>query len=505
MVFQILRNQRLLAKFSKCAFGVKQIEYLGHVISSKGVATDPQMIKAVAEWPRPKNVKQLRGFLGLTGYYRIFVKDYGSMAKPLTQLLKKESFSWNLEAEQAFLELKKSHGSENKVGDALLRVTNGELLALTLSEAGGDLLKLLQQSWQEDEALKTITGELQQDPTSHPKYSWNNRELRRKNKLVVGNCPLLKNMVLKWMHDSSQGGHSGITATVKRINSLFYWPKVRKESAILVVMDRLSKYGHFIALKHPFSAVDIAQIFLDNIYKLHGFHKSIVSDRDKIFVNIFWKELLSIHGIEQNMSTANHPQSDGQTEVLNRCLEGYLWCMCGTKSNEWSKWLPLAEYWYNTTYHSATLHTPYEVVHGQPPPIHLPYLPGESKVEVVDRSLMARVGTVAYTLKLPDTSTIHPTFHVSLLKLYYGSNPQSIDLPNYPEPSSSPMIPEKVVEVKPIKRQNKVHVEWLIKWKDHALEDATWESAARIMELHPALHLILGDKDPLKEMGFIQV
>ncbi|KAI5430623.1 hypothetical protein KIW84_035002 [Lathyrus oleraceus] len=95
-------------------------------------------------------------------------------------------------------------------------------------------------------------------------------------------------------------------------------------------------------------------------------------------------------GISQSLMTAYHPQSDGQSEVLNRCLEHYLRAMTWQRPKEWVNWLPLAEWWYNTTYHSAIQATPYEIVYGQAPPLHLPYYPQSTKVEAVDRSFIVR-------------------------------------------------------------------------------------------------------------------
>nr|GEY75626.1 hypothetical protein [Tanacetum cinerariifolium] len=113
-------------------------------------------------------------------------------------------------------------------------------------------------------------------------------------------------------------------------------PSSHGKSTIFVVVDRLSKYAHFIHLSHLFTATQIVQVFLDNVYMLHGLPKVIVSDRHK------------------------------------------------------AKWVSLAEYWYNTTYHTSLKTTPYEVLFGQPPPNHIAYVQGQCLVDIVDRTLAAR-------------------------------------------------------------------------------------------------------------------
>lgn len=98
----------MYAKLSKCTFAQTSLEYLGHIISDKGVATDPEKTRAMQLWPTPTNFTELRGFLGLTGYYRKFVKNYGLLAKPMSDLLKKKVFEWSSAANEAFLALKQA-------------------------------------------------------------------------------------------------------------------------------------------------------------------------------------------------------------------------------------------------------------------------------------------------------------------------------------------------------------------------------------------------------------
>ncbi|GKA03155.1 retrovirus-related pol polyprotein from transposon TNT 1-94 [Tanacetum coccineum] len=182
--------------------------------------------------------------------------------------------------------------------------------------------------------------------------------------------------------------------------------------------------GHFIPLSHPYTAITVSQSFLDNIYKLNGLTKLIVSDKDTFFLSRFWKELFQV---SLHTSSTYNPQTDRQTE-------------------------------YNTSYHTGINNTPLQVVYGQPPPAHITYNHGESPLETMDRSLAAReavidllkkhtlrknkqhklsqkyygpfrilakVGKVAYKLELPDNAQIHPVFHVLQLKAHRGETPLS--------------------------------------------------------------------------------
>ena len=161
-------------------------------------------------------------------------------------------------------------------------------------------------------------------------------------------------------------------------------PKSGKFNSILVVIDKLTKYAHFLPIAHPYSALTVAQLYFNNIYKLHGLPKAIISDRDRIFTSTLWRELFAMSDTTLLMSSSYHPQTDGQTERLNQCLETFLRCSVHACPKEWSKWLPLAEYWYNTTFHSALGTTPFQVLYGHPP--RSLGLPDPSAVTVTDLS-----------------------------------------------------------------------------------------------------------------------
>ena len=148
-------------------------------------------------------------------------------------------------------------------------------------------------------------------------------------------------------------------------------PPSNYHDAILVVVDRLTKQAIFIPTTKSMPAPHVATLFLQNVIRLHGLPASLVSDRDPIFTSHFWKRLLQLLGIHANRSSAFHPQTDGQTERLNSVLEQYLRIYCDYQQTDWASLLPLAEFSYNNSKHSATTLSPFFANYGFHPSMSL--------------------------------------------------------------------------------------------------------------------------------------
>lgn len=159
-------------------------------------------------------------------------------------------------------------------------------------------------------------------------------------------------------------------------------PKSSGKDVILVVVDRLTKLAHFIPLSHPYIVNTVAQAFIDNIFKLHGPPISIVTDRDGIFTSNVWQKVFKSLNVKLKFITAYHPQTDGQSERVNQCLETYLRCMVFQEPKKWASWLSQAEWWYNTAHHPSLKMSPFQALYGfAPPMVNEIALPGPEDTE----------------------------------------------------------------------------------------------------------------------------
>jgi hypothetical protein len=246
-------------------------------------------------------------------------------------------------------------------------------------------------------------------------FQEHNGYLFRGLQLCIPNCSL-RQQIISELHNE---GHFGQDKTLALISSDYYWPKLtsgvahfvercnvcqkskgvltnasmytpllvpeapwlnvsmdfvlglphnqRACDSILVVVDRFSKMTHFVACKKTMDAARIAHFYFREIVRLHGVLRSITSDWDTKFISNFWRSLWGKLGTMLNFSNAYHPQTNGQTEVVNRSLGNLLRCLAGTKPKLWDLALPQAEFAYNRSKSRTTGMSPFEIVYGQNP------------------------------------------------------------------------------------------------------------------------------------------
>ncbi|KAL1551486.1 hypothetical protein AAHA92_19326 [Salvia divinorum] len=540
-VLSTLADNQFFVKLSKCVFCSQSVDYLGHIITNGQLRADSSKLDAMVAWPTPSTVKQLRGFLGLTGYYRRFIAHYAMIAAPLTDLLKKDSFAWTSVAEDSFKALKAAmtsapvlrlpdftrtfyvetdasdfgigavllqdghplaffskklgprrrststyhkelyaiveavqkwrqyllgrefiirsdqkslqdllqqiiqtpdqqfyvrklmgykfrieykSGASNKVADALSRrdpvdETAGELFT-AIAQPLPDLLADLRNETATSDALTAIRHSIA-DGSAPPHITYCDGLIYYNRRIYVDPNSPAKARLLFEHHNTPVAGHPGFDRTFRRLASAFFWPNMRREvrqyvascvdcqttkystqrpagllqplpipsqvwddvsmdfitglppsrgyTVIMVAVDRLSKYAHFAPLPAKFDALRVARLFIDTVVKHHGFPKTLVSDRDPIFLSATWEHMLRLSGTKLHFTTAYHPQSDGQTEVRNRGLEQYLRAFTADKPSKWTNFLPWAELALNCFHHSALGTSPFHALYGREPPL----------------------------------------------------------------------------------------------------------------------------------------
>ena len=546
-VLEILRKERLFANLKKCTFCTDKLVFLGFVVSKRGIEVDEEKVKAIQEWSTPTTVSQVRSFHGLASFYRRFVRDFSSLAAPLTEVIKKNvPFKWGKEQEKAFSLIKEKltnapllvlpnfaktfeiECDASGIGIGAVLMQEGRPIAYFSEKLSGaalnyptydkEMYALVRalENWQhylwpkefvihtDHESLKHLKGQ-QRLNKRHAKWVefietfpyvirykqgkenvvadalsrryallsildtkmlgfeyikelyaqdsdfgdvFNACEkmafgkfyrydgfLFRENKLCLPICSL-RELLVREAHGGGLMGHFGVAKTLGILHEHFFWPHMKRDvericekcitckqaksklkphglytplpipsepwtdismdfvlglprtkrgrDSVFVVVDRFSKMAHFIACHKTDDASHIADLFFKEIVRLHGMPKTIVSDRDAKFLSYFWKTLWGKLGTKLLFSTTCHPQTDGQTEVVNRTLSSLLRAIIKKNLKAWEDCLPHVEFAYNRSIHSATKFSPFEIVYGFNPlsPLDLTSLPLSERVNL---------------------------------------------------------------------------------------------------------------------------
>ncbi|KAJ0575909.1 putative nucleotidyltransferase, Ribonuclease H [Helianthus annuus] len=383
-----------------------------------------------------ESVRKWRQYL-LGRRFRIYT-DHHSLKHILTQTIHTpEQQKWITKLLGYDFELHCKPGKENTVADALSRVQMPALMAL--SHATALWLNEIKQYFTDNPIGVELIKAIETDPLAFPHHLYKDGLVYVSGKILVPPIGNVRERLLQEFHSSPVGGHAGTTATFKRLSTSFSWlglkkdviafvkncvicqaiktpnhkpygllqplpvpehtwhdismdfitnlPPSRGKTVIWVIVDRLSKFAHFIALPAHYTAFSLATVFLKEVFKLHGLPKTIVSDRDPIFVSRFWKELFKQMGTKLIHSSAYHPQTDGQTEVVNRCLETYLRAFIFDTPSKWERYLYMAEFSYNTNFHGAINMTPFKALYGHEATSIHDYIPGTNSNASIDMSL----------------------------------------------------------------------------------------------------------------------
>nr|GEW45095.1 retrotransposon protein, putative, unclassified [Tanacetum cinerariifolium] len=346
----------------------------------------------------------------LRRYYHRFVKKYGLITRPLTTLTKKDGFLWSDEASKAFNKLKRA-----VLSTPILRLLDFSKNFVVECDASSDRVGPILS--QDDHLMAYFNKGL--SPSNRFKSAYD-RELlslvlavQKWNRYLLGHHFLIRidDYTLKFLLAQR------ITSPKQQRLLLKLMPydfsiihQARKENRDADALSRRPHIGTLLTLTVPY-CVEVAEIKsatkVPNLVScgfastlacsytnlgryFDGLHCGFTTIRDVVFLGHFWQELFQLTQTKLQLSTSYHPQTDGQTEVINRGLEAYLRCFAHEQPVKWSSYLPWAEYSYNSGYHTSTGTTPFYVVYGREPPSLLPYVIGETKNAELEQQLVDR-------------------------------------------------------------------------------------------------------------------
>ena len=549
-LFDILRKHKLYAKRRKCSIGVSSVDFLGYKVSKEGAFMQERLIKAIVEWPKPSNIKDVQSLLGLANFYRRFIQGYAGIVRPMLDLVRYKSFQWLEEQEKSFTQLKQSltsapvlahpksdetlvvstdaskyavgatleqcdhpiaflshrlsktetdwdtgdqellafiialrewgvylrgrnfllktdhepirylqtkarrtgrqarwldqmqehnyevqhvAGHKNVAPDALRRRTDHNLSLNSISLSHNDISKRIQDGYEKDQwsrtMIKALQGHKDINKSNTPRQAINfkydgtfihwigSNEAR----VFIPDVDTLRTEVVAEFHNAN---HLGTDKIYSAITRYAYWPRMyhtvktfvaecidcqrnktpnmkaagelqpldiptacwsevsadfvtkfpksrRGNDAVLVIVDRLSKSTIFIPTTETIDAKEVAFLFECNLFSKHGVPVTITSDRDPKFTSNVWRCLAQMSNVKLNMSTADHQQTDGQSENMIRTLSNMIISFIQKDPLNWEMALCQLEFEYNSSTHKSTGLAPFEVDLGRIP--HRPY------------------------------------------------------------------------------------------------------------------------------------
>ncbi|GJY90878.1 putative reverse transcriptase domain-containing protein [Tanacetum coccineum] len=285
-------------EFTVMPFGLTNAPaFLGHVINGDGIHVDPSKIEAVKNWKAPRTPSEVRSFLGLVGYYHRFIEEFSKIAKPLTVFTQKsKTFDWDEEQENAFQTLRISYIELFSNYDCEIRYHPGKANVVADSLSRKERVK--------PKRVRAMNMTLQS--------SIKDRILTAQKEAsdeFVG----LQREIAVWLAAATQDSRMEMGRAMDFVTKL---PRTSSlHDTIWVIVDRLTKSAYFLPMREDYKMDRLARLYLNEIVTRHAVPISIISDRNSRFTSRFWQSMQEALGTRLDMSTAYHPQTDGQSVV----------------------------------------------------------------------------------------------------------------------------------------------------------------------------------------------